>query len=287
MVRNNIKIGFIGVGYMGYGMALNILKRKYNLNIIAHTNRKSINKLVKLGATELKTYKNFAINSNVIIICVTNTIIAKKVINSLKSFLIKGTLIIDITTHNQNGSIEIFNMLKSRSVYYCESPVMGGPKQAELGILGAIVGCEKNIFNQSKKILKIFCKEVFYFGKVGVGAKTKLISNFLSLGTTTLVIETIKAAEKLNIDLKKLYGVAKLGSGNSGALTRIADKALKGDYKGYIFSVNNAYKDLSYISDLLINLPNAHKLSSYFKSYYKKAINKGNGNLLISELIKK
>ena len=174
MVRNNIKIGFIGVGYMGYGMALNILKRKYNLNIIAHTNRKSINKLVKLGAMELKTYKNFAINSNVIIICVTNTIIAKKVINSLKSFLIKGTLIIDITTHNQNGSIEIFNMLKSRSVYYCESPVMGGPKQAELGILGAIVGCEKNIFNQSKKILKIFCKEVFYFGKVGCWSKDKI-----------------------------------------------------------------------------------------------------------------
>ena len=272
---------------MGYGMAYNILKKYYNLNIIAHKNRKPISKLVKLGAIELKTFKDLAQNSNVIIICVTNTNIAKKVIKNLKYFLTKGTLIIDVTTHNQNGSIEMSNILKSKNVHYCESPVMGGPKQAELGVLGAIVGCEKNIFNKARKILNIFCKEVFYFGKIGVGAKTKLISNFLSLGTTTLVIETIKAAEKLNIDLKKLYGVAKLGSGNSGALTRIADKAIQGNYKGYIFSVNNAYKDLSYINDLLINLPNAHKLSSYFKLYYKEAINKGNGNLLVSELIKK
>ena len=50
------------------------------------------------------------------------------------------------------------------------------------------------------------------------------------------MIETIKAANHFNIDLQKLYDVAKLGSGNSGALTRIAEKAVNDDYKGYIFS---------------------------------------------------
>ena len=55
----------------------------------------------------------------------------------------------------------------------------------------------------------------------------------------------------MNIDLKKLYNVAKLGSGNSGALARIADKAIEGNYKGYIFTVNNTIKDLTYIHDML------------------------------------
>ena len=107
------------------------------------------------------------------------------------------------------------------------------------------------------------------------------------MGTATFVIETIKAANYFNIDLEKLYNVSKLGSGNSGALKRIAEKAVNGDYKGYIFTVNNSFKDLSYINEMLKDLPNAEKLSSLAKSFYKEAINKGKGELLISELIEK
>ena len=84
-----------------------------------------------------------------------------------------------------------------------------------------------------------------------------------------------------------LCDVARLGSGNSGALDRIADKAIKGDYKGYVFSVDNTFKDLNYINDLLKDLPNANKLSKLAKSFYKKASLKGHGDLLVSELIDK
>ena len=113
-----------------------------------------------------------------------------------------------------------------------------------------------------------------------------MLSNFLSLGTTTFVIETLKAANHLNIDLQKLYDVAKLGSGNSGALNRIADKAIKGDYTGYVFSVKNAVKDLTYINELMSDLPNADKLSHLTKSIYEEAVKNGKGDLLMSELIK-
>ena len=132
-----------------------------------------------------------------------------------------------------------------------------------------------------------FCKDVFHFGNVGMGAKAKLVSNFLSLGTTTFVIETLKVANKLDIDLHKLYNVAKLGSGNSGALKRIADKAIKNDYKGYMFSVNNTVKDLNYIHELLKDMPNAEKLSFLIKSIYENAKDKDYGDLFISELINK
>ena len=281
------KIGFIGAGYMGFGIAKNILKNDFSLKVIAHKNRAPIEKLLKLGASEAKTYDELSNDTDCLFICVTNTKIAKEIANSIVTKLKKKSLFIDITTHKKNGSIEMESILSQNQIKYVECPVMGGPVQAEEGVLGGIVGASEKNFQEAKEYLKTFCKDIFHFGPVGVAAKAKLISNFLSLGTTTFVIETIKAANHFNIDLEKLYDVAKLGSGNSGALTRIADKAVKGDYRGYIFSVDNTLKDFTYINDMLKDLPNAEKLSSLVKSFYKEASNKGYGELLISELIEK
>ena len=280
------RIGFIGAGYMGYGMAHNLIKNNYNLSVICNKNRNPIDKLVAQGAKELKNYKDLCDISNIIIMCVTNTPIALEIINKLKPYLKINTMIIDITTHHSNGSIEVNNLLSANKIRYVEAPVMGGPVQAEQGILGAIVGSKKEDYEDAKKILLNFCKEAIYFGEIGKGAKAKLLSNFLSLGTTTFVIETLKAANHLNIDLQKLYDVAKLGSGNSGALNRIADKAINGDYTGYVFSVKNAVKDLTYINELMSDLPNADKLSHLTKSIYEEAVKNGKGDLLMSELIK-
>ena len=285
MKKNNHKIGFIGAGYMGYGIAHNLLKKNYPLSVIAHKNREPIEKLIAQGAKESKLLEDIAAN-DVIIQCVTNTPIAIEVIKEILPFIKPGTLFIDITTHHTSGSIEANNLLKSKKVRYIESPVMGGPVQAEEGVLGAIVGADHNDIEDAKNILMNFCKDVFHFGDVGIGAKTKLISNFLSLGTATFVIETLKAAKHHNIDMQKLIDVARLGSGNSGALNRIADKAIAGDYTGYIFSVNNTLKDLTYINELMKDLPNANKLSALTKSFYKEAADRGKGELLISELIK-
>ena len=287
-MRSDIaKIGFIGAGYMGYGMAHNLLKNKILLSVIANKNRKPIDKLINEGALESKSLKDLADFSNIILMCVTNTPTAIEIIKEILPDLKSSILFIDLTTHHATGSIEINNILRSKNIRYIESPVMGGPVQAEQGVLGAIIGGANSDFEDAKKILMNFCKDVFYFGEIGMGAKTKLILNFLSLGTATLVIETLKAANHHNIDLNKLYDVAKLGSGNSGALNRIAEKAINGDFKGYIFSVNNTLKDLTYINDLLKDLPNAEKLSALTKSFYKEAVSDGKGDLLISELIKK
>ena len=285
--KDAIKIGFIGAGYMGYGMAHNFLKNNYSVSVIAHKNRKPIDRLIDEGAIECKSMKELGEDNNVIVMCVTNTPIATEIANEIVSHLNEDDLVIDITTHQVNGSIEIEKIFSTNKVNYVESPVMGGPVQSKEGVLGAIVGSSDNNFILAKEILLNFCKKVVLFGPVGNGTKAKLINNFLSLGTATLVIETLKAIKHLNIDLQKFYDVAKLGSGNSGALNRITDKAIAGDYKGYIFSVNNTLKDMTYINELLSDLPNAEKLSSLTKSFYQDAADRGEGDLLISELINK
>ena len=281
------KVAFIGVGYMGYGMAKNLLK-KHQLFVFAHKNRKPITRLLKAGAKELKIYKELKENNiDCLMICVTDTPIAIKIAKKITNFLSKKTLVIDLTTHNKYGALQMQKIFKSKKIDYTFCGVMGGPVQSEQGVLGGIFGGTKNNFYKSKKYLNCFCKSVFNFGNVTKASSAKLLSNFLSLITTTTVIEFFKSANKLNIDINLLYEVAKLGSGNSGALDRIASKAIKRNYKGYVFSVDNTFKDLSYINDLVLDLPNANKLTKTAKMFYKNASKKGLGKLLISELILK
>ena len=281
-------IGFIGVGYMGYGIAKNILKHKNYLFVIANKNRKPINKIVNEGAEEVKSFEDFANkNLDALIMCVTNTPIAKSISEKISKVLNSKTLIIDITTHNKTGSIETEQIFKSNNINYIECPVMGGPGQAEEGILGGIVGGSDENFKLSEPYLKMFCKDYFYFGPVGMGAKSKLLNNFLSLGNAALVNHLAKTATELGLDLQKVFDVAKLGSGNSAGLIRIFESLLKGDFKGFKFTATNSVKDLSYIQDLLKDFPEAEKVAEVNKNYFQKAVDDGYGESFISELIDK
>ena len=281
-------VGFIGVGYMGYGIAKNILTKGNNLFVIANKNRKPIEKIVNKGAKEVKTFEEFKEKQlDILIKCVTNTPIAKEIANKLSKILDKKTLIIDITTHNKTGSIETEKIYQSNNINYVECPVMGGPVQAEEGVLGGIVGATDNNFKLAEPYFKLFCKNYFHFGSVGMGAKSKLLNNFLTLGNAALINHMVKAAKEFDLDLQKFFDVAKLGSGNSAALNRVFDALLKDDLTGFKFTAINSVKDLSYIQDLLKDFPEAEKIAEDNKNYFQKAVDDGYGENFISELIDK
>ena len=281
-------VGFIGVGYMGYGIAKNILTKGNNLFVIANKNRKPIEKIVNKGAKEVKTFEEFKEKQlDILIKCVTNTPIAKEIANKLSKILDKKTLIIDITTHNKTGSIETEKIYQSNNINYVECPVMGGPVQAEEGVLGGIVGATDNNFKLAEPYFKLFCKNYFHFGSVGMGAKSKLLNNFLTLGNAALINHMAKAAKEFDLDLQKFFDVAKLGSGNSAALNRVFDALLKDDLTGFKFTAINSVKDLSYIQDLLKDFPEAEKIAEDNKNYFQKAVDDGYGENFISELIDK
>ena len=83
------KIGFIGAGYMGYGMAKNLIKN-FDVYVITHTNKKPIKKLVKEGATEVSSYKElFSQNLDCMMMCVTNTPIAVNIADEILTLINK------------------------------------------------------------------------------------------------------------------------------------------------------------------------------------------------------
>ena len=272
---DNNTIGFIGAGIMGQGMVQNLLKAGHKVNIIANKNRQPIEELIALGASEVFSLHDMASCSNSIILCLPSSQIAKSVCDVLFPLLSPETIIIDCTT-NQLATVKyLAKQAKTLELRYAEAPLTGGQQQSLEAKMGAIVGCDIDDFIMVSTILKPCCAQIERLGELGMGAKTKLISNFLALGTATLVVEAMKVANNFGVDWEKFYKLASQGSGHSMSLDRIAPKAIAGTHDGYVFTIANTVKDMEYISDLLKDQPDASAITEVFLEIYKNAANAG------------
>ena len=129
----------------GLRVAKNLIKHGHKLFVVANKNRVPIDKIIYDGAEEAKDIGELCNKElDVLFLCVTNTPIAISIAEKLLILLTSKTLIIDITTHNQNGSKDMDKIL-AKNISYVECPVMGGPVQAADG-LGGIVGATEENF---------------------------------------------------------------------------------------------------------------------------------------------
>jgi len=279
---NKNKIGFIGAGIMGQGMVQNLLEAGHEVNVIAHRNRQPIEELVALGAKEMVSLPDMASCCNIFILCLPSSQAVMSVCDVLFPLVSPKTIIIDCTTNQLFTVKELAKQAKTAQVRYVEAPLTGGQQQSRDAMLGAIVGCDVDDFAMVSSILKPCCAQIERLGELGMGATTKLISNFLALGTATLVVEAMKAANNLGVDWEKFYKLASQGSGHSMSLDRIAPKAIAGTHDGYVFTIANTVKDMEYISALLKDQPDAAAITDVFLRIYKNATNDGMQDALLS-----
>ena len=283
MVRKTELVGFIGAGIIGRGMAVNLLKAKIKLCVLAHKNRKTIDELVELGADESPSLAAMAQACSIIILCLPNSKTVRSIVLSLAKTMMSDGLVIDCTTNDTDTPTINYADMQNAGLRYAEAPLTGGQKQAIDASLGAIVGCDEKDYSEIKAVLSICCERIERFGEVGMGAKTKLISNFLALGTATLVVEAMKTAKMAGIDWSKFYLLASQGSGHSMSLDRIAPKAVEGNFDGYVFSIANTAKDFEYIRDFFPNNTDASLLAEQMFNIYQKAVDSGLGSNLLSQ----
>src|SRR3954463_627464 len=67
------KIGFVGLGLMGHGMAKNLVEKGWPLAVLAHRNRGPIQDLISRGAQEARTARELALRSEIVVLCVTGS----------------------------------------------------------------------------------------------------------------------------------------------------------------------------------------------------------------------
>ena len=246
------KVGFIGVGLMGSGMVNCLQMAGHETHLLIHKNRSPIEKACKNGAIPYDNISDLARNVEIIFLCLPSSEEVIEIAKKISTASSKIALVIDCTTNSPDSVVSINKIFLNENIEYLEAPLTGGVTQAAQGQLGAILGGTKDAVKKARPLLGTCCSKISHVGPMGMGAKTKLVSNFLALGTATLVVEAFHIAKKLGIDWQSFYDLACQGSGHSMSLDRIAPKAIEGNYEGYVFSISNTAKDFRYIHKLFL-----------------------------------
>jgi 3-hydroxyisobutyrate dehydrogenase len=249
------KVGFIGLGLMGNGMSMNILKGGFPLTVWNRT-RSRMNELIDAGAMKANSPKEVAENSEIIVMIVTDSSDVKEVIMGEEGVIngVKpGSIVIDMSTISPLVTKEITEELEKKEAHMLDAPVSGGVIGAKEGTLSIMVGGEKKVFDEALPVLETMGKTITHVGKNGDGQIVKAVNQIL-VGMTMLgVAEGLMFASKAGVDLQKCYQAVSGGAAGSWQLTVNGNKILHGD-------LEPGFKIKDYVKDLRIIMETASEL---------------------------
>ncbi|MDJ0957047.1 MAG: NAD(P)-dependent oxidoreductase [Arenicellales bacterium] len=284
-----VKIGVIGIGMMGHGIAGNLMKNGYPVTTMAHRNKEPLKDLVEKGATEASSVRAIAEETDVVIICVTGAPEVESVVygeNGLLAGVREGMVIMDCTTNEPAMTERVRADLEALGAQLADVPLALTPKEAEEGTLNVMVGASDELFACIEPIVQTFAGNIVHTGPVGTAIRTKLTYNFMAMGIVALVSETLCAAAATGLDLKKFYDTISGGGANCGIFQRIVTRLIEeGDYAGLMFSVDNAAKDLTYYTRMTDNVPLTGNLGNAVHHAFIQAANMGLGDDYVGALI--
>ena len=276
----NARVGFIGVGLMGHGMAKNLVEKGFPLMVLAHHNRAPVEDLVKRGAKEAKDVAELVSGSDIVFLCVTGSSQVEELVYGRGGILESsrsGQIVVDTSTSQPGSSLRIAQDLKAKGVRFVDAPLTRTPVEAEQGRLNSMVGADEATFREIEPVLKAFCENIFHVGGTGAGHKVKLINNFAAIGQMALTAEALTACAKLGVDPKKYFQLISQGAVNSGIFQMLAGRALEGDFKGMKFGLANAAKDLRYYSQMAMENGLSGPMAAAVMQSLLAAINLGFG----------
>ena len=276
----NKKIGFIGVGLMGHGMARNLVEKGFPTIVLGHRNRAPVEDLLKLGAKEAKDVAEVVKGSDIVILCVTGSPQVEDLVYRKDGILEKvmsGQIVVDTSTSQPGSTLKIFADLKAKGVRFVDAPLARTPVEAEQGRLNTMVGTDDATLLEIEPVLKAFCENIFHVGEVGAGHKIKLINNCAAIGQMALIAEALTACAKLGVDPKKYFALVSSGAANSGIFQMLAGKAVEGDFAGMKFGLANALKDVRYYNQMAMEFGVAGAMASATLQTLTQAVNLGFG----------
>ena len=252
------RIGFIGLGLMGSGMSMNLLKAGFPVTVWNRTQSK-MKPLLEAGAEGAGSPKELAEKSDIIIGIVTDSSDVEEVllgsdgvIHGAKS----GTIVIDMSTISPSVTRRISEELGKKNVKMLDAPVSGGDTGARQGTLSIMVGGDDDTYNECLPVFQAMGKTITHVGENGMGQTVKLVNQIL-VGMTMLgVAEALMFAKKSGADLESCLAAVSGGAAGSWQLSNNGAKLLKGDMEPG-FKVKDYIKDLRLIMEAAgeVNMP--------------------------------
>ncbi len=240
-----MKVGFIGLGTMGVGMSLNILKAGHEVSVHNRTREKE-ESVAKEGARRAQSPREAAEGAEVIVTMVSDTPDVEQVVLGDEGIIHgapQGAIVIDMSTISPAATRQMAEALSAKGIKMLDAPVSGGPEGANNGTLAIMVGGDTDAFEKALPILKIMGKTVTHVGPIGAGQITKAINQIMIAGTYLSVAEGLTLGMKAGLDMEKVISAISGGAASSWVLHNRGINVVKNDYP-LGFRVKLHHKDL-------------------------------------------
>lgn len=239
------RVGFIGLGIMGFSMAKRLIEAGHTLTVYNRTASKA-EPLVKMGAKQAATPKDVAKGVDFVISIVTDSPDVEEVLLGKDGAIQTAkapTIFIDMSTIAPDATRRIGLALGERGISFLDAPVTGGDVGAREGTLSILVGGEKDDLEKAREIFNAMGKRITHCGAQGAGQTVKACNQILCALNMLGISEALHLANRSGIDPALVVDALSSGAGGSWALEKLGSRIAKGDFDPG-FMVDLIQKDL-------------------------------------------
>jgi len=240
-----IRVGVVGLGIMGAGMATNVLAAGFPTTVQNRTHAKTA-PLAALGASVATTPAELAAASDIVLICVSDTADVEAVLfgdQGVSAGIAPGALVVDASTIAPAATREFAARLNAVGVAFVDAPVSGGSEGAAKGILSIMVGGEAADVERARPVLEAIGRTITHVGPVGAGQTCKLVNQVLVVGNMLAVSEALLLAEAGGLDLATTIEAVAGGAAGSWMLSNRGPQVVADDWRPG-FTIDLQQKDL-------------------------------------------
>ncbi|MEP2470167.1 MULTISPECIES: NAD(P)-dependent oxidoreductase [Roseobacteraceae] len=278
-------IGFIGLGLMGGNMAECLQQNGYALNVMGR-NKAAVGAAVARGATEVKTPKELAEASDIIMLCVTTSDVVESLIygdDGILAGISAGNVVIDYGTSIPASTQKIGADLAAKGAGMIDAPLGRTPAHAKDGLLNIMAAGDKDTYEKVKPVLDVQGENVFYLGALGSGHVTKLINNFMGMTTVCTMSQAFAVAKRAGIEGQQLFDIMSAGPSNSPFMQFCRKYAVDG-VSDLGFSIANASKDIGYFVQMVEDMGTRAEIAEGTSANLKAALADGMGDGNVPEI---
>jgi len=216
------RVGFIGLGVMGGGMAYCLLRKGYALQVYARKPQ-AVEGFEEAGAQASATPAALGEACELVFLSVPDAQAVEAVLfgtDGLASTLRPGSVVVDTSTIAPAQARDSGARLRERDVWFLDAPVSGGQQGAESGTLGCMIGGPAPMVDAVREVMSAFCKTITHVGELGAGQAVKACNQVAVAGALLGVADAFALARKEGLDLAVMREVLMGGSARSFSLDK-------------------------------------------------------------------
>ena len=274
------KLGFLGLGIMGYPMARNLLRAGHEVALWSNTAAKA----QELAAAEkgrfCATPREVGEHADCIFLCVGDTAMSEEAIlgeNGIAAGAKAGTVIADASTISPSDCRRIGAELSKSGISYLDAPCTGSKPGAEGGTLTFMVGGEQDVFEKVRPFLEAMGKKIYYCGASGMGLNAKLTQNLILSNILCAFNEGLVLSTKAGVDPDLMLEILDNSAAKSGLIAYKAPFVLRRDFSTN-FSTKWMHKDIGLMLDSGAELNVPLPLTATTRQLFQMAISSGFGD---------